>query len=143
MDCDFYTPSAPDGIPTGEILKVKNSPYDFTAPRKIGDFEYDTNFVLKNRNPKKYFARAYSPDSGITLLAYTDAPGVMLYTANSFPADNGYAQNFRAPYSPRDAFCLETQSFPNSPNVSHFSNCVYKANEIYRMFASYKFVQTL
>jgi aldose 1-epimerase len=119
---------------------VKHTPFDFTAPRRIGDFEYDTNFAVKNPCLKKYFARVFSPDSGITLLAYTDAPGAMLYTANSFPPDNGYMKDFRAPYSPRDAFCLETQFFPNAPNFSHFPSCAFKAYEIYRSVTIYKFI---
>lgn len=33
---DYVTPVNIDQIPTGELMPVKNTPFDFTTPRPIG-----------------------------------------------------------------------------------------------------------
>ena len=35
INADFYTPMTEESIPSGEILSVKNSPFDFSSLKNI------------------------------------------------------------------------------------------------------------
>ena len=50
----------------------------------------------------------------------TDQPGVQLYTSN-FLGDTGKGGR---PYGPYDAFCLETQNYPDAPNHPNFPSAL-------------------
>lgn len=93
LNAGFYTPSDAEDIPTGEIFSVKKTPFDFTKPRNLGlamealaasgdrHNGFDHNFVLDGEGWRK-IATAADETSGRRLEAYTDLPGVQLYTAN-------------------------------------------------------------
>ena len=83
INADFYTPVNQDLIPTGAILKVEETPFDFTNLKPIGqdldaDNEqlqyakgYDQNYVL-NKTPKNkqglvLAAKVMKPNSGIVM----------------------------------------------------------------------------
>ena len=124
LDCDNYTPTDQGSIPTGEIKKVKGSPFDFTKMKSIGkDFDqlekgYDNNFVINKKEREfSWFAKVIEEKTGRIMEVGTTEPGVQLYTAN-------YIESIKAKegrvYGPQDAFCLETQHFPDSPNKPGF-----------------------
>ena len=61
-------------------------------------------------------ARAKDPASGRVMEVYTTEPGVQLYCANFLdggPGGGGFKQH--------EAFCLETQHYPDSPNQARSS----------------------
>ena len=62
---------------------------------------------------------------------------MQLYTANyltpTTPCKDG------ASYGPRDAVCLETQYFPDSPNHPYFPSVVLNPDEKYTQKTIYKF----
>ncbi len=132
---DYITPVDQMLIPTGELLSVSDTPFDFRAPKKIGQDiadlshpqmaicgTYDHNFVVANsKSATRIVARAVAPN-GITLECYTDMPGLQIYAGN--PA----------------GFCLETQFFPDSPNKPQFPSCTLKAGETFTSATHYKFV---
>lgn len=119
-------------LPTGKLLDVEGTPFDFRIPKPIGahiedNFEqlrrgggYDHNYVLSG----KHAATLYSPDSGIELVVETDLPGMQVYSANSLTRRNGKGGSI---LSPRDAICLETQLFPNGMNCYGFPSPVLRA----------------
>ncbi|HBL40025.1 MAG TPA: galactose-1-epimerase, partial [Ruminococcaceae bacterium] len=84
IDADFFTPTTPDSIPTGEIRPVEGTPFDFRTAKPIGkeihaDYDqltaakgYDHNFCLNKGDGVKM--RAYEPKSGRTLSVTTDCP---------------------------------------------------------------------
>ncbi len=141
---DGFTEIDDKCIPTGKIIPVANTPFDFLQPHKIGerihaDFPqlkltkgYDHNYAI-NKNTDNLCAKAYCDDSGIAMEVFTNKPGVQLYTGNSTNAQG------KQEYKPYCGFCLETQFFPDSPNVEAFPSCVLKANEKYKYFTTYKF----
>ena len=58
----------------------------------------------------------------------TTEPGVQLYTANFIPtAEDGGT----APHLMHNAFCLETQHYPDSPNQSAFPSTLLRPGEVY------------
>lgn len=133
-------------IPHGDYLDVKDTPYDFTTPKKIGrDIKandrllniargYDFNFVLDKQGLDKAQAWAYSEKSGVRLEVYTDRPCIQLYTGNFLDGVKG-----KKTYGYQSAFCLETQSYPNAVNVESFGDVVLKAGQKYASETRYVF----
>ena len=115
-----YTPVVKGLIPTGEIVSVKNTPFDFTKPKAIGkqinnDNEqlklglgYDHNFVLDEEG-LKVAARIEEPKSGRVIEVLTDEPGMQFYGGNFLNGKDVGKNNLA--YKFRTAFCLETQHF--------------------------------
>jgi aldose 1-epimerase len=60
----------------------------------------------------------------------TTKPGMQFYTANFLDG---------RPFAQRGAFCLETQYFPNSPNVGHFPDCILRPGRIYHHRTVHRF----
>ncbi|MGN0983146.1 MAG: aldose epimerase family protein [Candidatus Limivicinus sp.] len=131
-------------LPTGKALPVEGSPFDFRSLKPIGqDIEaehpqlalgggYDHNFILSG--PVAAIARSW--ESGIKLQCETDLPGMQLYTANflgNFTGKGGAAMGRR------QAFCLETQLFPNAMNCYGFPSPVLRAGERMAHETRYKF----
>ncbi|WET02211.1 aldose epimerase family protein [Flavobacterium sp. YJ01] len=135
-------------MPTGKILNVKQTPFDFTSPKTIGkEIEkvqqytngYDVTFVLRNQTGKLALAaKAFEPLSGRELEVYTTEPGVVFYSGN-WLSEKVKGRN-NVPYTKNGAFCLETMHYPNSINTPAFPNTVLRPNEIFTSQTIYKFV---
>lgn len=149
IDSDFYTPNTNECIPTGEILSVKDTPFDFTTDELMGErfksdheqimmFEgFDHNLVLNGTGYRK-IAEAKGDKTGITMEVYTDLPGVQLYTSNGPDSDRLCKDG--ATYCHHSAFCLETQVFPNNLKYSHFPSAILRKGEKYNTKTTYKFI---
>ncbi len=143
LGCDNYTPVDENNIPTGEIRSVDGTAFDFLEMKEIGrDFSqlengYDHNFVInKEVFEMKWFARVEDPHSGRIMEVATTQPGVQFYTGNflkDIRGKNGLL------YQAHDAFCLETQHFPDTPNHPRFPSTVLKPGEEYRQTTIFKF----
>jgi len=131
INADYFTPVANSGmIPTGKIVPVKGTPFDFTQPFEIGarieekydqlqyGIGYDHNYVL-NKSDKELSLAAEVRESttGRILEVFTTEPGVQLYSGNWLKDQQGKSGRV---YQQRSGFCLETQHFPNSPNQPNF-----------------------
>lgn len=135
-------------MPTGRILPVEGTPFDFRAPKEVGrDLEqddvqlqncggYDHNFCLPDDGALYDAAVLSSPESGITMKVSTTMPGVQLYTANFLGPWEGKGGRV---YHKRDAVCLETQFYPNAMACDHFKKPVLKAGETYHQVTVYAF----
>jgi aldose 1-epimerase len=150
LDADNFTAINEEGIATGEISSVKDTPFDFRRSKLVGlgihaeDDQilkgngYDHNFVLKvnGKTPEK-FAELYEAKTGRLMEAYTTMPGVQLYTGNFLndtrPGKSGVI------YKKRGGICLETQFFPNALKHKHFPSPILKAGEEYKHTTIYKF----
>lgn len=149
LNAAFFTPTTIQGIPTGEIKSLTNTPLDFRKPVEIGkrieeDYiqlvqrkGYDHNWVLdKESGALSHFATVFEKSTGIELKAFTTEPGVQFYTGNYLNINNGKAAKT---YPERSGFRLETQHFPDSPNQKHFPTTVLKPAEIYSQTTIYQF----
>ena len=151
INADKFTPVDSSLIPTGEVKPVDGTPLDFRKPTAIGaridetnDDQirfangYDHNFVL-NKQPDEFAqaATVVEPESGRVMEVWTTAPGMQFYTGNfldgTITGKNAYIYKFR------DAFCMELQGFPDSPNHPEFPTTELKPGEIYRNTILYKF----
>lgn len=149
LNADHYTPVDATLIPTGVIASVKGTPLDFTKPTPIGarindKFEqmvfgsgYDHNFVINRQGPELALAaRVYDPTSGRVLEVDTTEPGVQFYTANHLDGVHGKHGHI---YNARDAFCLETQHYPDSPNKPDFPSAILRPGRIYHSTTVWRF----
>jgi aldose 1-epimerase len=147
---DRFTPIDATSIPTGELRSVKGTPFDFTTATAIGaridqdDQQlkmgkgYDHNWVLNNEKPGSLLlaAQAFDPHSGRVLEVLTTEPGVQLYTGNFLDGIRGKDGKV---YNRRNAFCLETQHFPDSPNHPNFPTTELKPGQHFASTTVYKF----
>ncbi len=150
VNADFYLPTDSVSIPTGEIVKVENTPMDFRTPHAVGErinescqqlifgHGYDHCYVLNKQEPGElsFAAKCIEPESGRTLEVYTTEPGLQIYTANW---NNGMKGSHGTTYPDRSAICLEAQHFPDSPNHAYFPSTVLKPGEVYKQTTIYKF----
>jgi aldose 1-epimerase len=147
INADKYTPVDSTLIPTGKLVSVKGTPFDFTKPEVIGKrieqkneqlkngLGYDHNYVLNGTGYKKA-ATVVGDKSGIVMDVYTEEPGLQFYSGNFMQSKNKLRKgndDFRT------AFCLETQHFPDSPNQPSFPSTVLKPGEKYHTVTAYKF----
>ena len=150
INADFYIPIDETSIPTGELLRVEGTPFDFRKPKAVGkdidaDNEqikngagYDHCFVLnkKEEGELSFAARIKEPVSGRIMEVYTTEPGVQVYTDNW--AD-GYKGQNGATFPRRSAICFEAQHFPDSPNRPYFPSVVLNPGEQYTQKTVYRF----
>ncbi len=145
-----YTPVLPSLIPTGELVPVAGTPFDFTRPRRIGEHinadhpqialgrGYDHNFVLDSQNGSLALAATVlEPASGRVLEVLTTEPGVQLFTSNHF-AGKLTGKSGRA-YPRFGGFCLETQHYPDSPNQPSFPSTVVRPGKPYASTTVFRF----
>ncbi|HEU5068898.1 MAG TPA: aldose epimerase family protein [Verrucomicrobiae bacterium] len=151
INADKFTPVDATLIPTGELRPVQGTPFDFTKPTAIGarinadDPQikygpgYDHNWVVNQKKPGQLTldARVTSPDSGITMEVYSTEPCLQFYAGNfldgTITGKGGRVYNFR------NAFCMEPQHAPDSPNEPSWPSVVLKPGQTYHNTIIYKF----
>ena len=134
---DTYTAVDDALIPNGEHPSVSGTPFDFREPHAIGeriggDFVgYDHNYVLNPKFNKEFLGKkldlaASVSGKALTLSVYTDQPCIQFYIGNFL----GDGPDFKGGIKPiqHGAFCLETQTEPNS--VNHGVG-FYSAGDVY------------
>ncbi len=130
IDADYITELS-DSIPTGNLIYVGSTPFDFRSPKIIASNAvqlkdsdgYDHNFVLNNPTIDKPAAVAISRKSGIKMECFTDQPGIQFFSLGKT----------------KPTFALETQHFPDSPNHPNFPNALLYPDDIFSSTTIYKF----
>jgi aldose 1-epimerase len=148
---DRYTPVDSTLIPTGKIVPVSGTPFDFTKATVIGarvdssneqlkfGGGYDHNFVLNGtkKNGMNHAATVSGDNTGITMDVFTTEPGLQFYGGNFMQGKNTFKSGARDEF--RTAFCLETQHFPDSPNQPAFPSTILKPGRKYSTVSIYRF----
>lgn len=148
LDAGSYVPVDDELLPTGEILAVAGTPFDFREPKtiasglreaeaaaghdEIAEAGYDHNWVLDGAGLRTV-ARIEDPDSGRVLELATDQPGLQFYTGGRFAdvSAKSAAADTDTRYQAFAGFTLETQTFPDSPNRPGFPSPVLRPGETY------------
>ncbi len=130
-----------DQIPTGKIVPVVGTAYDFTSPKKINEagleMGYDDNFVLDNENGElKLAASLREEKSGRTMEVYTTQPGMQVYTGYWNPELEIDGVKCFGSFS---GIALETQHYPDSVHQPDFPTTLLKPGETYDQKTVYKF----
>lgn len=144
IDADNITETDETLIPTGKIIPVDGTVFDFRQPVRIGDRQaavamvwgqpapeipegmvrsYDQNFCLNHGAAKEvgHAATLYSPETGRQIDMFNNHPGVQIYTGN------------------RAAIAMESQMYPDTPNHLEFPSAVLRPGETYSHTIIYRF----
>jgi aldose 1-epimerase len=136
-------------IPTGAILPVAGTPFDFRTATALGAriraahpqlalaHGYDHTYVLGGDGTLRVVARAVDPESGRCLTVATTQPGLQLYTANML--DGTVTGSGGGLYRAGDAVCFEAQGFPDAPNHPDFPSTVLRPDAPFRATTTYRF----
>lgn len=142
---DSITEIDATGIPTGLLLPVCGTRYDFTIPHSIEEQDdkagkgYDINYKLRNglSAAPRLAAKVIDPVSGRVLKVFTTEPGMQFYIPES---DMSYLTGHDGnSYGRYYGFCLETQHFPDSPHHPQFPSTMLRSCETYRQTTIYRF----
>ena len=144
---DAVTERGPGLIPTGALLPVRGTKFDFSAPKMLAhdlpgtdaaalhESGYDDNFCLSGDGLRP--AAVLTGDkSGIAMTVLTTTPGMQVYTANFLAPRPGKSG---AQYREGDAVCLETQFYPDAVHHANFPSPVLRAGETYRQTTIFRF----
>lgn len=137
---DRVTAVDDDLIPTGELVAVDGTAYDFRAPRPIGSARnYDINFCLREdvRALAGAAARLESPVNGLALEVWTTEPGLQFYDGHMLDVTVPGLEGRR--YGRRAGLCLEAQRWPDAPNHPHFPFAVLRPGAPYAQVTEFRF----
>ncbi|MEM9586736.1 MAG: aldose epimerase family protein [Planctomycetota bacterium] len=130
-------------IPTGKLNSVAGTVLDFRGPTPLGDRVdqlpatkgYDHCFVVRGEpGTLRPAARVFDPDSGRAMEVLTTQPGMQLYTANHLPGNERSAGA-----GSHDAFCVETQHYPNAPNRPSFPTTLLRPGQTLKETTVHRF----
>jgi len=130
----YYTPVDSTLIPTGELVEVAGTPFDFNSPYPIGariaevPGGYDHNYVLTEGEGLRFAAKLKDPKSGRFMEIHTTEPGLQFYSGNFL---NGMQSRGDRSYTIHTGLCLETQHFPDAPNQPNFPSTILRPGEKY------------
>ena len=129
-------------IPTGKILPVVGTAFDFTSPKKINadglEMGYDDNFVFDNEDGDLIMAGTLSEaKSGRQVEVYTTQPGMQVYTGYWIPE---FTIDGKKKFGSYSGIALETQHYPDSVHHPKFPTTTLKPGELYDQKTIYKFI---
>jgi len=149
---DSYLPTDSGAIPTGEVRKVEGTVFDFRTPTAIGarvrdaseqqlvyGRGYDHNWVASREKTAQPRLMAVVEDdvSGRKLELLSDQPGIQFYSGNFL--DGTSSGKSGGIYREGDAFVLEPQIFPDTPNQPAFGSALLHPGETYSNTLIYRF----
>lgn len=149
-----FTENSEIAVPTGKILNVEGTPFDFRTPKRIGDVinsdhdqikigtGFDQNYCIDNYNGTDLIevANVTSSKTGINLKVSTNLPGYQFYTANHLGKTAQPNGKSGSRYEKRSSLCVEPQFYPNAINTESFEEKgILKAGEEYNREIIYSF----
>ncbi|MFS0986580.1 galactose-1-epimerase [Enterococcus durans] len=147
LDSEEYAPLRADSIPLGKKSSVTNTPFDFQEPKQLANvFESDFDqkvlfdgidhpFFLKEQGLDKVVAFLVSPDEKIKVSVATDAPSIVVFTANfgeNTPEMRG--KNL----SDHGGITFETQIAPGAEQFSDFGDIKLPPNTPFETTTEFK-----
>ena len=151
INANAITPVNEYLIPTGEVMDVEGTPFDFRTPHAIGErvnaehpqltagCGYDHNWVIarEDNGVVEKVADVYSPKSGRGMEVWSDQVALQFYCGNFF--DGSYNNKYGKPILYRGAIALETQRHPDAPNQPSFPSVELNPGDVYTHTCVYKF----
>ncbi|PMC39178.1 galactose-1-epimerase [Bacillus sp. UMB0899] len=134
-------------VPTGNLMNVANTPFDFRTAKSIEEAVSSTHeqikrvgqgidhpFLLNDHQNEEIML--VDEKSGRKLVIETDQQSVVIYTSNMLEESINIRGVKARKYL---GICLETQGLPDSINHPQFSPCILNAGEEYNTSTTYKF----
>lgn len=147
IDSSRYLEVTQQLLPTGNLLDVQDTVFDFRSGRKIEEGinsadqqnilagrGYDHPFVLDSHHNQEIILQ--DEESGRILTIETDAVGVVLYTGNHIPSNLDIYGIQSRPYL---GLCLETQGLPDAIHHENFPSTILQKDQIYTTTTTYTF----
>ncbi len=131
-----------ESIPTGTLIPLEDTPWDFRTSKAIGSeipdgSGYDHCFVLDSEAGEfGPVADAFDPSSGRTMNISSTSPAVQFYSGNKLAVTSSQSG---AQFVPHDAVCLETQFYPNSVNRSGFPSVILEPGKVWQHRTVHRF----
>jgi aldose 1-epimerase len=133
LNSDSFVEVDEELIPTGELLPVEGTPFDFRTEKRIGrDLEeaggYDHCFTLSDEHALSIPAAVVSePESGRRMEVFTITPGIQFYTGNFLSG----LETRCGRVDRHAALCLETQEYPDAMNRENFPDPILRPGQRY------------
>lgn len=146
INADFYAELDKSNAPTGELIKVNETPFDFRFMREIGEEMnspddqlkigngYDHAFLLNEKNGTK--VRLAHRFTGRVMEIETDNQAVVIYTQNF---SQGQIIKDGSILEPNSSIALEIQKLPIGVNEVFKEHSVLPANIKHLTFTKYRF----
>ena len=147
INASRITQTGEGNIPTGNLLPVDGTVFDFTSPRKISEDikkeepallmfgGYDHNFCIDGEGFRQLAVLA-SEKSGICMSIHSDLPGLQVYTGNflsPLPGLDGKK------IKPHGGIAMEPQFWPDAVNQESFPSVILRAGEVWNHRIEYRF----
>lgn len=148
ISADMVAFSDENSVPTGELVDVTGTPFDFRTAKAVGkDIDdsypllsskrgYDHNFLVKSDGLFKHCATL--ENGKLEMQVWTDMDDIIVYTANYL---NGQMGKKNISYQPRYGICFETQYMTNAVNLDGFRKPVFDAGEHFRQHTEFRFIR--
>ncbi|WP_260108833.1 aldose epimerase family protein [Phaeobacter inhibens] len=135
--------AAPDGVPTGAIVPVAGTPFDFTDGQPFATLDPQRrgtdNHVIFAKGAEGHMpeiAKLTSPN-GVSMRVCSDQPGAQIYTATHL--SSGAAAQEGQQLAPFAAVCIEPQGFPDAVNQPDFPSVIVHPGRPYHQRLSLDF----
>jgi aldose 1-epimerase len=135
-------------IPSGAMLPMAGTPFDFSQPRKLGERireshtmlkagrGYDVGYLVAGQSGAlRLAARMSEPVTGRVLEVFTTEPDCHLYTGGFLDGIKGKGGKAHKQHG---AFCLETQHFPDAPNNPKLPSTLLRPGEVFMATTVFK-----
>lgn len=131
-------------MPTGRILPVEGTPFDFRNERKIGSKinelpdGYDINFPFDSPGGEtcRFAGKLSEKKTGRFMEVFTTQPALQIYAGYYIPKLMVDGKKKFGKYS---GFALETQHFADAINHSHFPSIVLNPEDSFYQKTIYRF----
>ena len=135
MNSEYYAHSDKDGLMTGTLEPVKDTPFDFRTFTKLGEHINDDDEQLRLGNGYDHF---YKVDGeglrdmlrcrgrDLELVLRSDYPGFHVYTSNYMEGIHGKKGRI---YGRRDSVAFEAEYYPNAINYPAMEQPVVRCGE--------------
>ena len=141
LQADHYSEPDEDLMPTGQILPVAGSQYDFRSGIKMaGDASqfFDLNLCISDSKHPLRPVATLTGAQGVRMEVATTECGLQVYDGGTIHAPD-YGTHHGAPYGAYAALALEAQSWPGSLTHAHFPNIILRPTKQYEQITSWTF----
>ena len=141
INSNHYLETTEEIFPTGRILPVADTPFDFRKTKRLGDHlslidGFDHCYTLSEENALSIpAAEVHEPESGRTMTVFTISPGIQFYTGNFLEG----VESRCGSHEKHGAFCLETEEYPDGLHHETFPDAILRPDNRYMRKTVYLF----
>ena len=145
-----YLETNSEKLPTGRILNMVNSEFDFSDPQPLKMLAepdrdvLDHHFCLNSAeqpplsdNQTMTAARLYSSVSGISMVVETNQRGLQIYCPRRLPDE--LVSRCNTPFQAFPSICIEPHMWPDAPNHNHFPSILVTPETAYLNRSVFRF----